>query len=111
LHAIRIYTESEDPFFDSVPINVWSMVEVNVGVWCASIPGLKALCSKRKGGYAGSGYEWHGRGKSGVSGRSGAGASGERDQRREEIGLEGMGRGTGEGGKWIAERSTENLRA
>jgi hypothetical protein len=43
LHAIRIYTESADPFFDSVPINVWSQVEVNVGIWCASIPALKAL--------------------------------------------------------------------
>lgn len=41
LHAIRIYTESCDPFFDSVPINLWSMVEVNVGILCASIPCLK----------------------------------------------------------------------
>ncbi|KAF2875229.1 hypothetical protein BDV95DRAFT_456886, partial [Massariosphaeria phaeospora] len=45
LHAIRIYTESKDPFYDSVPINLWSMVEVNVGIYCASIPSLKALFS------------------------------------------------------------------
>ncbi|KAF2634626.1 hypothetical protein P280DRAFT_474506 [Massarina eburnea CBS 473.64] len=43
LHSIRIYTESADPFYDSVSINLWSMVEVNIGIWCASIPALKAL--------------------------------------------------------------------
>ncbi|KAF2751119.1 hypothetical protein M011DRAFT_473633 [Sporormia fimetaria CBS 119925] len=59
LHAIRIYTLSKDPFYDSVPINLWSMIEVNIGIWCASIPALKALVSRRQrersrggGGYA-----------------------------------------------------------
>jgi hypothetical protein len=68
LHAIRIYTESSDPFFDSVPINLWSMVEVNVGVLCASIPSLKALFSKgqRERSKNGAGYQYHSRGKSGV---------------------------------------------
>jgi hypothetical protein len=67
LHSIRIYTESTDPFFDSVPINLWSMVEVNVGILCASIPSLKALFSKgqrERNGTAG--YKYHSRGKSGV---------------------------------------------
>jgi hypothetical protein len=68
LHAIRIYTESSDPFFDSVPINLWSMVEVNVGILCASIPSLKALFSsgQRQRSKNGAGYEYHSRGKSGV---------------------------------------------
>jgi hypothetical protein len=67
LHAIRIYTESTDPFFDSVPINLWSMVEVNVGILCASIPSLKALFSKgqRERSHT-AGYKYHSRGKSGV---------------------------------------------
>ncbi|KAF2675728.1 hypothetical protein K458DRAFT_471108 [Lentithecium fluviatile CBS 122367] len=46
LHSIRIYTESPDPFYDSVPVNLWSMVEVNIGIWCASIPALKALVTR-----------------------------------------------------------------
>ncbi|KAH4183647.1 hypothetical protein HBI56_151920 [Parastagonospora nodorum] len=68
LHAIHIYTESSDPFFDSVPINLWSMVEVNVGILCASIPSLKALfsSSQRQRSKNGAGYQYHSRGKSGV---------------------------------------------
>jgi hypothetical protein len=50
LHSIRIYTESADPFADSVPILLWSMVELNIGIWCASIPALKPLIRRRKGG-------------------------------------------------------------
>ncbi|CAI6337296.1 unnamed protein product [Periconia digitata] len=48
LHSIHIYTESDDPFYDSVPVNLWSMVEVNIGIWCASIPALKALVSRNQ---------------------------------------------------------------
>jgi hypothetical protein len=67
LHAIRLYTESSDPFFDSVPINLWSMVEVNVGILCASIPSLKALFSKGQREQSGTAaYKYHSRGKSGV---------------------------------------------
>lgn len=67
LHAIRIYTESADPFYDSVPINLWSMVEVNVGIWCASIPALKALFirSQRERSRNASSYKYHSRDKSG----------------------------------------------
>lgn len=76
LHAIRIYTESNDPFFDSVPINLWSMVEVNVGILCASIPSLKALFSKgqrerSKTSTGTGGYMYHSRGKSGVQNTTG----------------------------------------
>ncbi|KAF1961961.1 hypothetical protein CC80DRAFT_531720 [Byssothecium circinans] len=65
LHAIRIYTESPDPFYDSAPINLWSMVEINIGIWCASIPSLKALITRRRHGsstHASSGYQYHSKG-------------------------------------------------
>ncbi|KAF1847599.1 uncharacterized protein K460DRAFT_306970 [Cucurbitaria berberidis CBS 394.84] len=77
LHSIRIYTESKDPFYDSVPINLWSMVEVNMGILCASIPALKALFSKaqRERSQNNSAYQYHGRERTGGIG-SGKGSSG-----------------------------------
>ncbi|RYN57376.1 hypothetical protein AA0114_g2398 [Alternaria tenuissima] len=65
LYSVDVYTESEDPFFDSVPINVWSMVEINVGILCASIPATKALFSKaqRHRTHNGS-YQYHSRERS-----------------------------------------------
>lgn len=66
LHAIRIYTQSKDPFYDAVPINLWSMVEVNMGILCASIPALKALFSKaQRQRTQNSGYQYHSRERSG----------------------------------------------
>jgi hypothetical protein len=68
LHSIRIYTESKDPFYDSVPINLWSMIEVNIGIWCASIPALKALISRgQRERSRATGYKYHSRDKSGPS--------------------------------------------
>lgn len=46
LQSLRIFTLSDDPFYDSLPINTWSMVEVNIGILCASIPTLKPLVAK-----------------------------------------------------------------
>jgi hypothetical protein len=46
LQSLRIFTLSNDPFYDSLPINTWSMVEVNIGILCASIPSLKPLISR-----------------------------------------------------------------
>ncbi|EDU43709.1 conserved hypothetical protein [Pyrenophora tritici-repentis Pt-1C-BFP] len=46
LQSLRVLTLSNDPFYDSLPINTWSMVEVNIGILCASIPTLKPLVSK-----------------------------------------------------------------
>jgi hypothetical protein len=46
LQSLRVFTLSHDPFYDSLPINTWSMVEVNIGILCASIPTLKPLVSK-----------------------------------------------------------------
>lgn len=71
LHSIRIYTESKDPFYDSVPINLWSMVEVNIGIYCASIPALKAIFVRTQ--YASSrstGYKYHSRDKSGTTAKN-----------------------------------------
>jgi hypothetical protein len=45
LYSIRVYTQSTDPFYDAVPINTWSMVEVNVALICASVPSIKPLVS------------------------------------------------------------------
>ena len=56
--------QSSDPFYDTVPINTWSMVEVHLGIWCASIPSLKALGSRkefeRKRLQQSNGYPFHG---------------------------------------------------
>lgn len=74
LHAIRIYTQSSDPFFDSVPINLWSEVEVNIGILCASIPSLKALfLPGQRQRTRSSAYHYHSRGKSGVQEVGGSG--------------------------------------
>ncbi|KAI8941917.1 hypothetical protein NX059_000032 [Plenodomus lindquistii] len=68
LYSIRIYTESKDPFYDSVPVNLWSMVELNMGILCASIPSLKVLFSKaqRQRTTKNGTYQFHSRGFSSV---------------------------------------------
>lgn len=70
IYSVRIFTASTDPFYDAVPINVWSMVEINVGIWCASIPALKALFSKsqrtRSQNTLTHGYQYHGSERSGT---------------------------------------------
>ncbi|TGJ84616.1 hypothetical protein E0Z10_g4153 [Xylaria hypoxylon] len=48
LYSIHIYTLAEDPFKDGVLVNLWSMVEVNIAIICASIPALKPLVAPRK---------------------------------------------------------------
>lgn len=48
LQSLRIFTLSNDPFYDSLPINTWSMVEVNIGILCACIPTLKPLLSRAR---------------------------------------------------------------
>jgi hypothetical protein len=94
LHTVRIYTESQDPFFDAVPINLWSVIEVNVGIYCASIPSLKALFSKGKWEQSRktAGYRYHSRGKSTVEGSGeevGDGAS-EGGRKMESVPLNNM---------------------
>lgn len=48
LYSIHIYTLAEDPFKDGVLVNIWSMVEVNIAIVCASIPALKPLMAPKK---------------------------------------------------------------
>jgi len=43
LYSIRIYTESAEPVRDAVPIGIWSFIEINVGVCCASVAVIKQL--------------------------------------------------------------------
>ena len=42
LYTIKVFATSEDPFYDGVPINIWSMIEINVAIICASVPGTSA---------------------------------------------------------------------
>lgn len=44
------------------------MIEVNIGIWCASIPALKALITHRRRGdtQASGAYKYHSRDKSGA---------------------------------------------
>lgn len=39
LYTIKVFTASKDPFYDGVPINIWSMIEINIAIICASVPG------------------------------------------------------------------------
>ncbi|KAF1967732.1 hypothetical protein BU23DRAFT_515751 [Bimuria novae-zelandiae CBS 107.79] len=81
LHSIRIFTESPDPFYDAVPINLWSMVEVNIGIWCASIPALRVLIIRHRAASQASRsagtYKFHSSGRSGGKdlGRSNEGSN------------------------------------
>jgi hypothetical protein len=82
LHSIRIYTESSDPFYDSVPINLWSMIEVNIGIWCASIPALKVLIIRRRAASLASRsagtYKYHSSGRSGAKNLGNSSSEGSR---------------------------------
>jgi hypothetical protein len=73
-----VIEQSPDPFHASVPINTWSMIEINIGIWCASIPALKALFSKtqRVRTMGSQGYQFHGSERSGDGSRSGRGGWG-----------------------------------
>ncbi|KAH7088184.1 hypothetical protein FB567DRAFT_425201, partial [Paraphoma chrysanthemicola] len=67
LNSVRLWVQSKQPFLDSVPISLFSMVEINIGIWCACIPALKALFSKtlRQRSKHASGYQYHGSERSG----------------------------------------------
>ncbi|PGH06356.1 hypothetical protein AJ80_08190 [Polytolypa hystricis UAMH7299] len=43
LHTIKVWTHSKNPFYDSVPVNLWSMIEVNVSIVCASMPAMRPV--------------------------------------------------------------------
>ncbi|KAI0884289.1 uncharacterized protein GGS22DRAFT_189417 [Annulohypoxylon maeteangense] len=48
LYAIRAYTQATDPFRHGVLLNLWSMVEINIAIWCACAPALKPVFSPRR---------------------------------------------------------------
>ncbi|RDW78208.1 hypothetical protein BP5796_06060 [Coleophoma crateriformis] len=40
LHTIGVYTLSSDAVYDAAPINLWSFIEINLGLACACGPGM-----------------------------------------------------------------------
>lgn len=74
LHTIYTYTLAQDPFQQSILVNLWSIIEVNVAIACASAPALKplftpqALREARHGSTPPkhSDYEYHSRDRSGI---------------------------------------------
>ena len=38
-----MFAQSKDPFFDGAPINMWSLIEVNLAIICSSVPGKRSL--------------------------------------------------------------------
>ncbi|KAF2442777.1 hypothetical protein P171DRAFT_49262 [Karstenula rhodostoma CBS 690.94] len=45
-HFLIVSLNSMDPYYDSLGVNVWSVIEVNVGIICASMPTLRPLLSR-----------------------------------------------------------------
>ncbi|KAL5624295.1 hypothetical protein BROUX41_004355 [Berkeleyomyces rouxiae] len=45
LKSIREYTQATDPFLSALSVNLWSMIETNTAIICASVPALKPLFS------------------------------------------------------------------
>jgi hypothetical protein len=43
LHTIYTYTLAKDPFQESILVNLWSVIETNTAIVCASVPALKPL--------------------------------------------------------------------
>ncbi|KAH8812852.1 hypothetical protein F5884DRAFT_878858 [Xylogone sp. PMI_703] len=48
LYTIGKFTKSKDPFYDAIPINIWSFIEINAGIVCASVPAMKPLFTSTK---------------------------------------------------------------
>ncbi|KAF2641859.1 hypothetical protein P280DRAFT_424408 [Massarina eburnea CBS 473.64] len=44
-HFLVVVNNSTDPFYDALPINTWSIIEINVGIVCATMPTLRPLFS------------------------------------------------------------------
>lgn len=47
LYTIKVFTLSSDQLYDAVPINIWSMIEINIAIICASVPALKGFVGSR----------------------------------------------------------------
>ncbi|KEY73883.1 hypothetical protein S7711_06093 [Stachybotrys chartarum IBT 7711] len=71
LHTIHDYTLADDPFRHSILVNLWSVIEVNVGIICASVPALKPLFTPHVIKEATSTYKKSSSARSGVAPRYG----------------------------------------
>ncbi|KAI8163085.1 hypothetical protein K4K49_001473 [Colletotrichum sp. SAR 10_70] len=72
LHTIYTYTLAKDLFQESILVNVWSMLEINIGIICASVPALKPLFTPRALRDAvnrnkRTGYQYHSQDRSGYN--------------------------------------------
>ncbi|GKT63289.1 integral membrane protein [Colletotrichum tofieldiae] len=72
LHTIYTYTLAEDLFQESILVNIWSMLEINIGIICASVPALKPLFTPKTLREAAdrnkrTGYQFHSHERSGFN--------------------------------------------
>ncbi|KAI1504732.1 hypothetical protein F5X99DRAFT_432503 [Biscogniauxia marginata] len=69
LYSIHTYTQATDPFRDAPLVNIWSMVEINIGIVCACAPALKPIFSPLRlfGRRKHSNYQYHSEEPSGFS--------------------------------------------
>lgn len=88
LHTIYTYTLAEDLFRESILVNIWSVLEINIGIVCASVPALKPLFTPRalrdaaaanRSKRSGAAYQYHSQERSGFA--SGGDRSGDREER------------------------------
>lgn len=75
LHTIYTYTLAKDLFRESILVNVWSMLEINIGIICASVPALKPLFTPQAlreaaGRNKRVGYQYHSQERSGFNSNS-----------------------------------------
>lgn len=85
LHTIYRYTLATDPFKESILVNLWSIIEVCVGVACASVPALKPVFSRAQ--------RMRSRAAAGTNtGDAGTGASGSRSAKSRMMSATGLRR-------------------
>jgi hypothetical protein len=59
LYSLRVFINSINKQYDSLLIVIWTMVETKLGIYCASIPVLKAIFIQTTGSTRASGYDYH----------------------------------------------------
>ncbi|KZL65570.1 integral membrane protein [Colletotrichum incanum] len=83
LHTIYTYTLAQDLFRESILVNIWSILEINIGIICASVPALKPLFTPKvlreaAGRNKRTGYQYHSHERSGFNSNS-SGSNGRKD--------------------------------
>lgn len=48
LYSVTLYTKSSDPLRDSAPIVWWSLIEIELGIVCASVPAIWPLFAHKQ---------------------------------------------------------------